>query len=179
MPDPVDAFYECAKDLVDETNLNTWKAQREARGKEEEQQQKVRNAEAQARRNQREREAEELSLQYVLWQTAWEADMARKKMLTTFPHLPVRVCTCVEISCKLRKVETGLLACQHDLERFLKASNMYSIAWLRKQRLPWHPDMFGRRCDPDFRKELVKKTTEIYAIFGTLIAQEEEEEFKA
>ena len=174
----MDAFYECAEDLVDEATVKAWRAQREARRKEEEQQ-KIREArearkakEAQARREQRQRESEELTLQYVLWQTAWEADMAQKKLLTTFPHLPVRVCTCTEVSCKLRKVDTGLLACQHDVERFLRASEMYSIAWLRKERLPWHPDRFGQRCDPDFRKDLKKKATEMYAIFETLIKQE-------
>jgi predicted ribosome quality control (RQC) complex YloA/Tae2 family protein len=180
----VDEFYECAEDLLDEATIKAWRARREARRKEEEEkekQQKTREAkeaqakEAQAKREQRQREAEELTMQYVLWQTGWEADMKRKKMLTTFPHLPVRVCTCIEASCKLRKVETGLLACQHDVERLLRASDMYSIAWLRKERLPWHPDRFGQRCDPDFRKDLKRKATEMYAIFETLIEQEKGE----
>jgi hypothetical protein len=125
-----------------------------------------------AARQERAREAEELTLQYVLWRTAWEADIQHKKQLTVFPHLPRKVCTCVEVSCVLRKTDTALLACQHDVERFLRASESYSVAWLRKERLMWHPDKFGQRCDIDFRKELKRKATEMYAIYEVLIAQE-------
>jgi hypothetical protein len=175
VPDPTDALFECAEPLLGEANIKAWRAQCEARRKEEEQQKVRRAKEAQEMREKRLREAEELTLQYVLWRTAWEADIMRKKVLTTFPHLPVRVCTCIEASCKLRKVETGLLACQHDVENFLRASEMYSIGWLRKERQQWHPDRFGQRCDPDFRKDLNKKATAMYAIFETLIEQEKGE----
>jgi hypothetical protein len=71
-----------------------------------------------------------------------------------------------------RKLDTGLLACEHDVEKFLRSDDQYSVSWLRKERLIWHPDKFGQRCDPDFRRELQKKATEFYAIFQSLIAQE-------
>jgi hypothetical protein len=125
---------------------------------------------AQEKRKRAQREAEELRLQYTLWRSAWEADITRKKSLTLFPQMPIRYCTCREIACMSRKLDTGLLACEHDMEVFLRADEQYSVAWLRRERLLWHPDRFGARCDPDFRKELIRKATEMYAIFESLIA---------
>lgn len=157
-------------DLLEEENAKIWRriiAEGKAKAEEERQAKS-----AQQRREQQQREAEDLGMQYVIWRSAWEADLQRKKVLTTFPHLPIRLCICREISCMARKLDTGLLACEHDMEKFLRADEQYSVAWLRKERLVWHPDKFGLRCDPDFRKELMKKATEMYAIFESLIAQE-------
>ena len=185
IPEP-ESFCSCYETLLDDDAAAIWRRNREAAAKEQKEREakereeqakkdrenRARAAEERARAGDDERNAEELTLAYVLWQSAWEADVTRKKQLTTFPHLPVRVCTCIELSCKLRKVESGLLACQHDVERFFRASGIYDLAWLRKERIPWHPDRFGLRCDPDFRKELKKKATEMYAIFETLIEEE-------
>ena len=120
--------------------------------------------------------AEELALQYAFWRSAWEADIEQKKPLTTFPHLAVSLCTCNNVECRGRKAEEGSLgACQHDVERLLRASGSYSMEWLRKERLQWHPDRFGRRCHPDFKEALQKKATELYSIFETLIEQERDD----
>lgn len=187
LPQPIESFYTCFETLLDEEDAGKWRRRRKASRKEaeaeakerEERESKHREEEAnfraaadESQRKYDERFAEELTLAYVLWQTAWEADVTRKKLLTTFPHLPTQICVCVEVSCKLRKVESGLLACQHDVESLLRASGMYTLAWLRKERIPWHPDRFGLRCDPDFRKELKRKATEMYSIFETLIEEE-------
>jgi hypothetical protein len=182
LPQPIESFYACFETLLDDAVAKSWRQRREASRKEQEereskergQQTKARAAEEKAKREQDERFAEEVTLAYVLWQTAWEADVTRNKLLTTFPHIPTKVCICVEASCKLRKVDSGLLACHHDVERLLRASGLYSLAWLRKERIPWHPDRFGLRCDPDFRKELKRKATEMYSIFETLIEEEKD-----
>ena len=181
MPD-VESFYACFETLLDDEAAATWRREREAAQKQEwrkakERIERAREKEIEAAKAKAEAEedqhmAADLTLAYMLWQSAWEADLVRKKLLTTFPHLPVRVCICVEVSCTLRKVDSGLLACHHDVERLLRASGMYNLAWLRKERIPWHPDRFGLRCDPDFRKELKRKATEMYAIFETLIEEE-------
>ena len=180
VPDPAEKWCEMFEDLLDEDNARKWREQRRRLREEEERkeadeneaEEKRKAREAQARQERLAQEAEELTLQYVLWRTAWENDFLRKKMLTVFPHIPRKICTCFEISCVPRKVDTGLLACQHDVEKFLRSSECYNVAWLRKERLIWHPDRFGQRCDPDFRKELKRKATEMYAIYETLIAQE-------
>lgn len=121
----------------------------------------------------REIEQDELALQFALWQSACEDDIRRKKVLSTFPHLPVSVLFCTDPSCKSFKEEPGSFrACQHDVERFLRASGEYGYAWLKKQRLIWHPDRFGNRCDPDHREELKKKAEQLFQILGTLMEQE-------
>ena len=71
-----------------------------------------------------------------------------------------------------RKHDTRFLACEHDVERALRADEEYSIAWLRRERLVWHPDMFGKRCHPESRTELQRMATEMYAIYESLIARE-------
>jgi len=70
------------------------------------------------------------------------------------------------------KAKSWQTACRHDVERFLRSSTVYSYAWLRRERLFWHPDRFAQRCDPDFRKELTQKATEMYQIYEELIEQE-------
>jgi hypothetical protein len=92
--------------------------------------------------------------------------------ISVFPHLPIDICVCESEICWERKVSTELFACRHDVERFLTASGKYSMAWLKKERLAWHPDRFGRKCAENEKEAMVKKTTELYAIFEELIAAE-------
>ena len=126
-------------------------------------------------RLEREREAalaEELAMQYYLWKTSWEDSMVKNRALTTFPHFPVQVLFCEDVSCKSFKEEEGSLrACRHDVERLFRASGLYNHGWLKKERLGWHPDRFGLRCDPDFRKALRRKAEQLYQIHEELIAQ--------
>jgi len=170
LPSPIEAFYTAFEDLMPPEAAEEWRIRRE-----EEREAREAEEEAEARRE-REKEAqaaEELALQYVFWRSAWEADIEQKKTLTTFPHLAVSLCICNNVECRGRKAEEGGLgACQHDVERILRASGNYSMEWLRKERLQWHPDRFGRRCHPDFKEALQKKATELYSIFETLIEKE-------
>ncbi len=131
VPDPVEKWCEMFEDLLDEHHAKEWRKQRErirtaeAKAEQERKTQEESERDEQARQERLAQEAEELTLQYVLWRTGWEADILHKKILTVFPHLPRKICTCLDISCVPRKVETGLLACQHDVERFLRASESY------------------------------------------------------
>jgi hypothetical protein len=75
-----------------------------------------------------------------------------------------------------KNIEGGVRACKHDIERLIRGSGQYSLAWLRKERLVWHPDRFGQKCDVDFRSELVKKATTLYAIFEELLHEAMEQE---
>lgn len=191
VPDPVESFHEIFETLYDDDTAKKAKevrqraaeakkkaqAEAEARAKrEKDEEERKARAKAEEERRLREREADEaeqLALQYWLWQTGWEDDMVRKKVLTTFPHLPIGVCVCKEVSCTSEKEEPGSLrACRHDVERFFRASGMYDYTWLKKQRLAWHPDRFGQRCDPDFRRELRRKAEKMYQIFEILMEQE-------
>lgn len=173
IPEPLDEFYKVIETLWDEETI---KLNREYRERLKKLQQEEAAAHARAAAEVAAMAAvdmEELTLQFVLWQSSYETDILTKKKLTTFPHLPYAACICKEVSCVARKQEPGSLrACQHDVERLLRASGLYSLAWLRKERLLWHPDRFGQRCDPDFRPELRKKATELYAIFEVLIEAE-------
>jgi hypothetical protein len=175
VPDPTETFLSTFEDLMEPAAAASWRKEREAARKvKEAEEEKQRKKEAEEKAAQAEQEAEELTLQYVVWSTGYESDIANNtNMLTTFPHLPMKVCKCTDASCKIRKEEEGSLrACQHDVELLLRASGMYSLTWLRKERLTWHPDRFGLRCDIDYRKLLKRKATELYAIYEILIEQE-------
>jgi hypothetical protein len=190
VPEPTETFESTFEDLMEPSAAAAWRKEREqARKVKEAEEEKKRKAEEKVAEEKRKREAaekaqreeqkaEERALQYVIWSTGWESDIAKKgKMLTTFPHLPMQVCKCIDSSCKIRKEEEGSLrACQHDVEILLRASGMYSLPWLRKERLTWHPDRFGLRCDIDYRKDLKRKATELYAIYEILIEQEKTKE---
>jgi len=41
----------------------------------------------------------------------------------------------------------SLRCCHHDLERTLHGSGKFSQAWLKKERLLWHPDKFAAKAD--------------------------------
>jgi hypothetical protein len=105
LPQPIESFYTCFETLLDDDVAKSWRQRREASRKEEEAQAKgreereskergaqakARATEEKAKREQEERFAEEVTLAYVLWQTAWEADITRNKLLTTFPHIPAK-----------------------------------------------------------------------------------------
>ncbi|KAK8051085.1 hypothetical protein PG993_002470 [Apiospora rasikravindrae] len=115
-----------------------------------------------------------LAESYYVWKT--EADGALSPSappLARFPQLAAEVCLCEELTCKFEKErDGGLAACEHDLEQVLRASGQYGRDWLRKERLRWHPDQIGRRCDPQLRDLLVKQATAMYAQFEVLIANE-------
>ena len=84
-----------------------------------------------AERKREEALTEGLAMQYRLWKTAWEDSLVKKKILTTFPHFPVQVLFCEDVSCKSFKEEDGSLrACRHDVERLFRASGLYNQAWL-------------------------------------------------
>jgi len=108
-------------------------------------------------------------LLYNRWKALCDSLFNGTALITRFPHLPVDICTCDIQVCGLRKVDKLLLACRHDVEKLLKASGQYSLAWLRTERLAWHPDRFGRKCSPEYKDLLLKKATEMYTIFEELI----------
>ena len=122
----------------------------------------------------RHKEEEEMHLQYVLWSSKCEAVFRSSVPIVDFPYLPPSVCICDIEGCKNRKSESGLFACRHDVERLLRASGLYSKTWLRNERVAWHPDRFGRKCSHAHKGSLQKVTTELYAIFEELIADEGE-----
>lgn len=159
-------------------------AQRRADEKRKQEQQKKSNeyserqqraAAAEARAAQ-EREAAlqaELPTLYSSWKAEYTKLFASSTLLTVFPTPPRKACFCTEVSCLQRKNEEGsLTACRHDIERLLRASGLYSLAWLRKESLAWHPDRFGLRCDGDVRAILCGKATQLFVIFGELMDKE-------
>ncbi|KAH9869100.1 hypothetical protein J1614_008177 [Plenodomus biglobosus] len=94
----------------------------------------------------------------------------RPKLLTVFPYLPNTITTCTLATCTLLKSETDSIhACQHDVERLLRASGLYSYEWLRQERLRWHPDRFGRLCDERWRETGKKMAGEMFKVMSALI----------
>jgi hypothetical protein len=91
-------------------------------------------------------------------------------LLTTFPYLPSTVTTCALTACTIIKSEPdSIRACQHDVQKLLRASGLYSYEWLRQERLRWHPDRFGRLCEEGWRETGKKMAGEMFAVMGALI----------
>ncbi|CAO2653002.1 Nn.00g024130.m01.CDS01 [Neocucurbitaria sp. VM-36] len=94
------------------------------------------------------------------------------KLLTSFPYLPSRITTCALTTCSILKSEPdGIQACQHDVERLLRASGLYSYEWLRQERLRWHPDRFGRLCEESWREAGKKMAGEMFKLMSVLIEE--------
>jgi len=194
---PTESFYTVIDSLADDATIKLRKerrekAAREAKGKaardaeeakrlaDEKRKQKEQQAAAAKARAAQEREAAlqaELPKLYASWKADYTKHFNSGKLLTIFPMPPRKACFCTETSCLLRKNEEGsLMACRHDIERLLRASGQYSLSWLRKESLEWHPDRFGLRCDVDVRAILRGKSTQLFVIFGELIDAEKEKE---
>ncbi|KAF2035306.1 hypothetical protein EK21DRAFT_107426 [Setomelanomma holmii] len=96
------------------------------------------------------------------------------RLLTAFPYLPATITTCALASCAILKSDAdGIHACQHDVEKLLRASGLYSYEWLRQERLRWHPDRFGRLCEEGWREAGRKMAGEMFKLIHGLM-----EEFK-
>lgn len=92
------------------------------------------------------------------------------KLLTSFPYLPSSITTCVLPSCLLLKSDDeGIHACQHDVEKLLRASGLYSYEWLRQERLRWHPDRFGRLCEDTWKEAGKKMAGEMFKLIHGLM----------
>lgn len=96
-----------------------------------------------------------------------------QKQHTSFIDLPDPPKLCTDKGCAARKSDTGSIGiCKHEMRSILRTNPSCNIAFLRKERLKWHPDKFARGCDPSVRAELASKATQMYAIMEELIAEE-------
>lgn len=94
------------------------------------------------------------------------------KLLSSFPYLPSSVTKCSLTACTMLKLEDNSIhACQHDVERLLRASGLYSYEWLRQERLRWHPDRFGRLCEEEWRETGKKLAGEMFKLMSVLIEE--------
>ena len=109
--------------------------------------------------------------QYTAWKATCDRLFKGPALIAEFPHLPVEVCNCEDTLCWSRKTQSGLFACRHDVETLLRGSGQYSWEWLRTERLPWHPDRFGRKCKPEMREMLILRAGEMFTIFEELIVE--------
>jgi hypothetical protein len=92
------------------------------------------------------------------------------KLLTSFPYIPNTLSNCTLPSCMVLKSDMeGIHACQHDVEKLLRASGLYSYEWLRQERLRWHPDRFGRLCDENWREAGKKMAGEMFKLIHALM----------
>lgn len=95
---------------------------------------------------------------------------ASSKLLSTFPFLPSTITTCNLTTCTILKSEVDSIhACQHDVEKLLRASGLYSFEWLRQERIRWHPDRFGRLCEESWRKTGERLAGEMFKLMSVLI----------
>lgn len=94
------------------------------------------------------------------------------KLLTAFPYIPSTLTVCALPSCTMLKSESdGIQACQHDIEKLLRASGLYSYEWLRQERLRWHPDRFGRLCDESWMETGKKMAGEMFKMIHALMEE--------
>jgi hypothetical protein len=94
------------------------------------------------------------------------------RLLTSFPYIPSTLTICALPSCTVLKSDMeGIHACQHDVEKLLKASGLYSYEWLRQERLRWHPDRFGRLCDEKWRETGKKMAGEMFKLIHALMEE--------
>ncbi|KAL1594322.1 Phosphatidylglycerol/phosphatidylinositol transfer protein [Paraconiothyrium brasiliense] len=93
-------------------------------------------------------------------------------LLTSFPYLPASATVCPLPVCALQKADpAGLRACKHDVERLLRASENYGYEWLKKERLRWHPDRFGRLCEEGWREEGRRLGGEMFKLIDILLGE--------
>ncbi|KAF9734196.1 hypothetical protein PMIN01_07099 [Paraphaeosphaeria minitans] len=98
--------------------------------------------------------------------------LPRTTLLTSFPYLPPSLTTCPLPGCALQKADPiGLRACKHDVERLLRGSGNYGYEWLKKERLRWHPDRFGRLCEVGYREEGRKVSEEMWKVIDILLVE--------
>jgi hypothetical protein len=94
------------------------------------------------------------------------------KLLTSFPYIPSTVTVCALPSCKILKSDVdGIQACQHDIEKLMRASGLYSYEWLRQERLRWHPDRFGRLCEESWREPGKRMAGEMFKMIHALMEE--------
>ncbi|KAF2443195.1 hypothetical protein P171DRAFT_391327 [Karstenula rhodostoma CBS 690.94] len=93
-------------------------------------------------------------------------------LLTSFPYPPSALTTCPLPVCALQKADpAGLRACKHDVEHLLRGSGEYGYEWLKKERLRWHPDRFGRLCEEGWREEGRRVSEEMFKIIDILLGE--------
>lgn len=94
------------------------------------------------------------------------------KLMTSFPYFPTTITICKLTACTILKSEPdSIYACQHDVERLLRASGLYSYEWLRQERLRWHPDRFGRLCEESWRETGKKMAGEMFKLMSLLMEE--------
>lgn len=121
------------------------------------------------------RKAQQAKATYQTWSKQCELYFASTEPRTVFKHPPQSICQCREVVCiSYKQAEGSIGACRHDMEALLRASGQYTLTWLKKDRLKWHPDQFGKKCDSIFRTELSQKSTQMYSLYEELIAIEVE-----
>jgi len=79
-----------------------------------------------------------------------------------FPSIPVGKCA----------VGCGSGLCVHNLEVVLRGSGKYSVEFLKKERLMWHPDRFAQFCLPEFAELLCAEAAQVFKLYGVLLEQE-------
>lgn len=96
-------------------------------------------------------------------------------LLTSFPYLPPTITICPLPVCALQKADpAGLRACKHDVEKLLRGSESYGYEWLKKERVRWHPDRFGRLCEEAWREEGKRLSEEMFKVVDILLGELED-----
>lgn len=90
--------------------------------------------------------------------------------LRDFPPVKYYANTCKKGECQLLKKNQSLLGiCEHDLRDLLQASGSFDRSWVKAGRNNWHPDKFARFCVPDRVEDLKPKAQEMFVLYGILI----------
>lgn len=119
-----------------------------------------------------ERAAQDTKITFLHWRRDCDEYFTTKDR-TAFITIPKARSGCVDRGCMVRKDDRdGVRACRHDIKILLQGSGQYSVAYLRKERLRWHPDKFSRDCASEARHELTRKATFMYSVFEELLAEE-------
>ncbi|KAF2656281.1 hypothetical protein K491DRAFT_692131 [Lophiostoma macrostomum CBS 122681] len=108
---------------------------------------------------------------YRMWKDQVDSCLIHKNISGfSYPEV-VDLCPYEDASCV--SLKTNGIMCVHELQTFLKGADEYSVRWLKKERVKWHPDVFAKICSEGFRDEGRRLGEEMFKLFGLVIDLEE------
>ncbi|KAL2074217.1 hypothetical protein VTL71DRAFT_7995 [Oculimacula yallundae] len=87
------------------------------------------------------------------------------------PFVPA-ISKCKEIRCTREEL---LGVCRHELRSLFKGNVSFGLAWLRRERLRWHPDRFAARIGRgEDKREAREMAGEMFGLVQRLVEEFEE-----
>lgn len=107
---------------------------------------------------------------YTQFQQDVEGLQAVPGQLVEFPTMASYVDQCTKPGCQtVKKGQSTLGICVHDLGELLRASGDCSHEWLRDGRNFWHPDRFARFCHAEHVDDLKPMAEQMFVMHSKLM----------